>query len=91
MMEINQNLPAQNVENTHFSITPNNFTEPEAAQWLKVSRITLQRARIRGEIAFCRIGGIRVIYTRKHLEDYLKSREHAAFAPSRKRQTKLSA
>lgn len=61
-----------------------NFTEPEAAFWLKVSRITLQRARLRGEIAFSRIGGCRVIYTRKHLEDYLISRERAAYKPLRR-------
>lgn len=55
------------------------FTEPEAASWLKVSRVTLQRIRLRGEISFCRVGGCRVIYTSKHLEEYLASRERAAF------------
>lgn len=56
------------------------FTEPEAAKLLKVARITLQRARLRGEIAFSRIGGCRVVYTRKHLFDYVESRERAAYA-----------
>jgi len=51
------------------------FTEPEAAGYLKISRQTLQRIRIRGEISFCRVGGTRVLYTHKHLEDYLASRE----------------
>jgi hypothetical protein len=64
------------------------FTEPEAAHWLKVSRITLQRARLRGEIAFSRVGGCRVIYTRRHLEDYLASRERAAYKPVRARTAK---
>lgn len=64
---------------------PDNFTEAEAAKWLKVSRITLQRARLRGEITFSRIGGCRVIYTRRHLEDYLTKRERAAYLPVRKK------
>lgn len=55
------------------------YTEKEAARWLKVSRPTLQRIRLRGEIAFSRIGGTRVIYTTKHLSEYLVSRERAAF------------
>lgn len=63
------------------------FTEAEAAQLLKVSRITLQRARLRGEIAFCRIGGCRVIYTRKHLEDYLAQQERVAYKPRRGRKS----
>lgn len=55
------------------------FTEAEAARLLKVSRITLQRIRLRGEIAFSRVGGTRVIYTSRHLEEYLADREQAAF------------
>jgi excisionase family DNA binding protein len=55
------------------------FTEPEAACYLKVSRQTLQRIRLRGEISFCRVGGTRVLYTFKHLEEYLTSRERKSF------------
>lgn len=55
------------------------FTEPEAARLLRISRVTLQRIRLRGEISFSRIGGTRVIYTEKHLGDYLAARERAAF------------
>ena len=55
------------------------FTEAEAAKLLKISRVTLQRIRLRGEIAFARIGGTRVIYTNKHLEAYLHFRERAVF------------
>lgn len=69
----------ENAESQIASYIPQIFTEPEAAKWLKVSRITLQRIRLRGEIAFSRIGGTRVIYTAQHLSDFLKSREKAAF------------
>ena len=55
------------------------FTEAEAATWLKISRVTLQRIRLRGDIAYCRVGGNRVIYTNKHLDAYLAARERAAF------------
>lgn len=55
------------------------YTEQEAAGLLKVSRITLQRLRIRGEIAFSRIGGSRVIYTHQNLLDYIDARKRAAF------------
>lgn len=57
---------------------PSTFTEPEAARWLKISRVTLQRIRLRGDIGFCRIGGTRVLYTSKHLEDYLTATERKA-------------
>jgi hypothetical protein len=50
-----------------------NFTEPEAAKHLKVSRITLQRRRLAGEIAFFRIGA-RVVYSTAHLDDFLARR-----------------
>jgi len=56
-----------------------NFTEAEAAEWLRTSRVTLQRIRRRGEISFSRIGGSRIIYTRQNLNDYVASRERAAF------------
>jgi len=57
---------------------PQVFTEPEAANWLRVSRITLQRIRLRGEISFSRVGGTRVVYTIKNLTDYLASCERKA-------------
>lgn len=73
------------MENTSNSIIPANnhlalnFTETEAANWLKVSRQTLQRIRLRGDIGFCRVGGTRVVYTFKHLNDYLDARERAPY------------
>lgn len=59
---------------------PQVFTEPEAAQWLRISRITLQRIRLRGEISFSRIGGTRVVYTVKNLADYVQARERKSHA-----------
>ncbi len=61
-------------------VTPQVFNEPEAASWLRVSRVTLQRIRLRGEIAFTRIGGTRVVYTLKQLTDYLAAHERPALA-----------
>jgi len=84
-MNLSSNINSPENTNPSFMNQPNNpptltqnFTEIEAAKWLKVSRITLQRIRLRNEIAFSRVGGTRVIYTLKHLEDYLASRERVA-------------
>ena len=52
-----------------------NFNEKEAAKWLKISRATLQRARYRGEILYFRLGNNRIVYARRHLEDYCARRE----------------
>jgi excisionase family DNA binding protein len=50
------------------------MTEPEAARELRVSRITLQRLRLRGHVSYVRVGG-QVRYTASHLKDYLKQQE----------------
>ncbi|MBV9241774.1 MAG: helix-turn-helix domain-containing protein [Acidobacteria bacterium] len=52
------------------------FREQEAAAFLQVSRITLQRLRLKGEVPFSRIG-IQVRYTKSQLERFLASRERA--------------
>ena len=88
MMNDKNNLTADQIDK---AASPEIFTEPEAAAWLKVSRITLQRARLRGEIAFARVGGCRVIYTRRQIEDYLNARERAAYTPARPRKTQAEA
>jgi hypothetical protein len=49
-------------------------SEKEAALRLGVSRATLLRARLRGEISCFRIG-IRVVYSAAHLRDYLTAVE----------------
>lgn len=63
-MEISENIKTQE-----------NYTEKEAAQWLKISRATLQRARYRSEISYFRLGNNRIVYARRHLEDYCARRE----------------
>jgi excisionase family DNA binding protein len=53
-----------------------NVSEKVAAKKLGVSRLTLHRARKRGEISFYRIG-TRVIYAECHLREFLRKRERA--------------
>ena len=57
--------------------TAETIDEDEAAERLGVSKITLQRARKRGEIACYRIGA-RVLYSPKHIQDYLSTVERKA-------------
>lgn len=54
-----------------------NLSEREAASRLGVSRLTLWRARQRGEIAFLRIGR-RVLYSESHIKDFEQRHERAA-------------
>ena len=54
-----------------------NLSEREAADRLGVSRLTLWRARQRGEIAFLRIGR-RVLYSESHIRDFEQRHECAA-------------
>ncbi len=58
----------------------NLFTEVEAAKLLRVSRITLQRTRLNGKIAFVRIGGSKVFYKQKHHDDYLLAQERKPYS-----------
>ncbi len=62
----------ETLENTKIQ---DNFSEKEAAKWLKISRATLQRARYRGEISYFRLGNNRIVYARRHLEEYCARRE----------------
>lgn len=50
------------------------FSEKNAATVIGVSRLTLQRARKRGDISYYRVG-TRVLYSAKHIADYLASVE----------------
>jgi excisionase family DNA binding protein len=54
-----------------------NLSEREAADRLGVSRLTLWRARQRGEIAFLRIGR-RVLYSDLHIREFERRHERAA-------------
>jgi excisionase family DNA binding protein len=54
-----------------------NFDEREAAQRIGVSRITLLRARKRGEIGYYRVGS-RVIYSEAHIRAILDDAERTS-------------
>jgi len=55
------------------------YTQKEAAQYLRVSEMTLLRARKAGKITFMRIQG-KVFYTTKMLESYLEANTFTAAA-----------
>ncbi len=55
------------------------MTEPEAAEYLRLSAKTLQRRRTAGQISFIRDGGIR--YLLSDLDAYLIARRTAAVTP----------
>lgn len=54
-----------------------NYSETQAAKRIGVSRITLLRARKRGEIGFYRVGS-RVIYSEAHIRAFLDDAERKA-------------
>ncbi len=51
-----------------------NHSEREAALMIGISRSSLQRARLRGDIAFYRLRG-RVLYSETHIQDFLRRSE----------------
>jgi len=53
------------------------YSEMELARRLGVSRITILRARQRGELGFYRIGA-RVVYADHHVQEFLAERERRA-------------
>jgi hypothetical protein len=53
------------------------INEDDAAKLIGVSKITLQRARKRGDISCYRIGA-RVLYSPAHIQDYLSRVEKVA-------------
>lgn len=57
------------------------FTEIEAAKLLRVHRVTLQRARLAGKIAFVRIGSSKVFYKQIHIDNYINSQERKPYTP----------
>jgi excisionase family DNA binding protein len=50
------------------------LSESNAAKVIGVSRLTLQRARKRGEISYYQVG-TRILYAPRHIADYLASVE----------------
>lgn len=55
----------------------NCISEKEAAKRLGISRITLLRARCRGEISHFRFGA-RVVYAESHLTEFLAKNERSS-------------
>ena len=55
------------------------YTDREAAEYLRISQVTLWRERKKGRISFRRAAS-KIIYTRADLESYLESTKRAAFA-----------
>lgn len=49
------------------------LSEAQAAEFLGVSRATVTRLRLAGELSFCRIGS-RVVYRESDLEEFLATR-----------------
>ncbi len=55
------------------------FTDKEASDYLRISKVTLWRERKKGNISFRRAAS-KLIYTRQDLEDYLQRNKREAFA-----------
>lgn len=67
------------------SALPVLYTEAEAAEYLGVSKMTLQRMRRRGDLKFIRVGG-RAKYKQSNLLDFLESQQcHASASPTNTR------
>jgi excisionase family DNA binding protein len=56
------------------------FSNQEAADFLKVSTVTLYRERKKGKIDFRRIGLGKIVFTRHDLESYLERQKRVAYA-----------
>jgi predicted site-specific integrase-resolvase len=55
------------------------YTDKEAAEYLRISQVTLWRERKKGKISFRRAAS-KIIYTQADLENYLSSTKREAFA-----------
>lgn len=53
------------------------LTEAEAAKFLKIARITLRRARLRGDIDYSLAGLRKVVYRTTDIQNYLLKRRNA--------------
>lgn len=54
------------------------YTDREAAEYLRISQVTLWRERKKGKISFRRAAS-KIIYTQSDLENYLSSTKREAF------------
>lgn len=55
-----------------------NFTDREAAAFLRISQVTLWRERRAGRISFRRVAS-KILYTQSDLENYLNNNKREAF------------
>ncbi len=80
-MNEKQTSPDHELLNTKNEATERqrNFTDREAAAYLRIGQTTLWRLRKNGKIAFSRAAS-KIIYTQADLENYLKSTKREAFA-----------
>jgi hypothetical protein len=54
------------------------YTDKEAADYLRISQVTLWRERKGGKISFRRVAS-KIVYTNQDLEDYLERTKRDAF------------
>lgn len=62
---------------TVFNFEKQRYSRSESAEYLGVSVVTLDRTVANGEISYFRIGR-RVIFDKKHLDEYLRKNEYKA-------------
>lgn len=55
------------------------FTDKEAAEFLRISQVTLWRERKAGKISFRRIAS-KIVYLKQDIEEYLERGKRQAFA-----------
>jgi excisionase family DNA binding protein len=56
------------------------YNTREAAEFLRISTITLYRERKKGRIIFRRVGAGKIVFTRQDLENYLEQQKRAPYA-----------
>jgi predicted site-specific integrase-resolvase len=57
------------------------FTDKEAAEYLRISQVTLWRERKAGKITFRRIAS-KIVYLKRDIDEYLERGKRQAFAES---------
>jgi hypothetical protein len=67
----------ESTEDRHFPIAGGLKSEKERAFELGISQKTMQRARVRGELSFVRLGD-RVLYSDAHIREWLSKHERRA-------------
>lgn len=70
-----QNLQTSELEHAE----PKNYTDKEAAEFLRISPVSLWRLRKAGAIKYRRVGN-RIIYTSRDLQNFLERNAQGGFA-----------